>query len=154
MSASAIEHKRQVSVAVDLIHSDKKRRKSKRKKLYSEDGTLAKNAVPQDTPTSNGRASASIQPVRLTDHTFITSEPHPLITSADLSSYSISSTYNSNNNSNISDVSKTPHFSRGRLANTLVGVARGVAADEVDDNEYFSELVGSIGKNSHNSVSQ
>lgn len=135
-------------MAVDLLHSDKKRKKSKRKKLYSEDGihAMEKSTLSRDASSSNGRFLASvpqaISVLRSTDHTPFTAEPHPLVTGEDLSSYSNSSYTTAN-----ADVSRTPYFGRGRLTSAVVGVAKGVVtSDDADDNEYFSELVDNINK--------
>ena len=142
-------------MAVDLLHSDKRRKKSKRKKLYREDHPKEKNDVhameenilSQDVSTSNGRFLASlpqaISVLRSTDRTPFTAEPRPLITGTDLTSYSNSSYATTTN----ADVSRTPYFGRGRLTSAVVGVARGVVtSDEAEDNEYFSELVDNINK--------
>lgn len=138
MTASFIEHKRQVSVAVDLIHADKKKRKKlKRKKLLSEDA-LGKERIILREPheSASKQVVANVHhALKPTDHTPFTAEPHPLITSADLSTYS-----NGNNNA-AADVSSN----LGKLANAMVGVARGVVTSD-EDHEYFSELVDNINK--------
>lgn len=149
VSASVIEHKRHVSVAVELIHSDKKKKKSKTKKLYSEDRVAEKNFVPQEISNSkqiSATVPCAVSVLRSSDHTLFTAEPHPLLTSADLSSYSNNSNSHANSyDTNVTEGKKSVLYGKGRLSSGLVGVARGVMVPD-EDHEYFSELVDNINK--------
>ena len=150
---SVIEHKRNVSEAVDLLNYDKKRKR--RKKVYRDDRHFDCEDLTTLKPTG---------PVqRFTDHTPFTARPHPLITDADLGGTATTNNVNVANSSKggsiyadvgtkvYAEVTKS-QYSRGRLASALVGVAREVGVPD-EDHEYFSELVDNINKKRHYPVS-
>ena len=161
ISASVMEHMRQVSDAVDNLYSRKPKSLKKKKRLYSkekiqdiEDDTSPPD-LSKEVPTST-----TIQ-----DHVPFTARPHPLITSEDITnsnrnnngnhcpSTTLSHGGNTHPNSsfgNSADASKKP-FSRGssRAGSALGSNTRGaehLGAEPEEDYEYFSELPDNVNR--------
>lgn len=148
MSASVIEHKRHVSEAVSNLHSGKKTKHLKKKKLYREkiQDMEDDNTSP---PEMNGKATEKKQyTIGIMNHVPFTAEPHPLLTSENIASNS-----NSNNNGfgPNADVSRGP-LGRPTRAGSAIGVAtaRGagmmVGLELDEEHEYFTELVDNINR--------
>ena len=132
IASSIIEHKRHVSEAVDHIHSDQKRKlKKKRAQKGGEEDSTRSNE-------SSDLSQYSMSLLRHADHTPFTAEPHPLITSEELSSrHSFSS-------SKAADVSSRNLYGWTKISSPIVTGGRSSKREVVppleDDPEYFSEI--------------
>lgn len=146
IASSVIEHKRHVSEAVAHIHSDKKRRNSKKKKHQKEERKFERTSKSaEDDGLSRSREFMNL--IRHTDHTPFTAEPHPLITSEELSSRS---SFISTNKPN--EVGKSL-YGWTKISAPIVGGGGGGKGRETEfagdeDPEYFSEITDNINRKS------
>lgn len=148
--ASMMEHKRQVSVAVDYYHSDKRRKKSKQKQLYTEDHVrvaVEENFIPREI--SKQTSAESVPMVRSIGHTPFIAGPHQ-VAGSELGNYSNDNSNSTNSYANSYNYAKNGSssknlFGQRQLSNAVVGVARGVVTPD-EDHEYFSELVDNLNK--------
>ena len=161
MSASVIEHKRQVSEAVNNIHMSKKPKSLKKKKLYREKVLDIEDDNTSRDNLERKKSSKKDHLVGIMDHIPFTAEPHPLITTADLiGSNKISSTNtttsNSATNSNNTSVDVNRTLLRSARVSSAVGaVMRGpgmVSTEQDEEHEYFSELTDNINRKEHYTV--